>query len=503
MLVEKPSTGKDKTMFDILKYPNRRKTLTAYIVFGAISLVFVFMGMETGNNPIGGHAAIVNDTIISPKEYEMAYNNLSRFYGNMFGGNNPMGGEGFLRQMAMNQLVNQTMVNEHSSEVGVAVTDSELRDYIINIPAFQEDGRFKKDFYKNYLKSQGLSSFGFEKQLVRELSFQKVRDVFNDAVFPTQKELAKEQSLLEEARKASFIKWDDASLAMKSPVKDSAAKAWLKKSDNLNKAKEYYESKKEEFAVEESVKAKHILIKTENLSDAEKAEAKKKLTEIKAKATKENFADLAKEHSEDLGSKASGGDLGFFQRGNMVKEFEEAAFAAKAGDITDLVETQFGYHIIFVEEKKEAGQQAFDEVKLSIAKNIIAEDKKAKFEESLKASLSSPSKLRKFADRNKIKYEQTGEVNATSEFIQGIGRAPEVLDKLFVMKEAEVSDIIEHNGAKYVIVLDQILKKEKALEAQNLSQRIMARYSQGLMNAWTKSLEEKTEIQKNDRLLNR
>lgn len=490
-------------MFDILKYPNRRKTLTAYIVFGAISLVFVFMGMETGNNPTGGHAAIVNDTIISPKEYEMAYNNLSRFYGNMFGGNNPMGGEGFLRQMAMNQLVNQTMVNEHSSEVGVAVTDSELRDYIINIPAFQEEGRFKKDFYKNYLKSQGLSSFGFEKQLVRELSFQKVRDVFNDAVFPTQKELAKEQSLLEEVRKASFIKWDDASIAMSNPIKDSAANSWLKKSDNLNKAKAYYETKQTEFAVQESVKAKHILLKTENLSDAEKADVKKKLTDIKAKATADNFADLAKEHSEDLGSKASGGDLGFFERGNMVKEFEEAAFSAKTGDITDIVETQFGYHIILVEEKKEAGQQVFDEVKTSIAKTLMGEAKKQKFEEALKASLDNPNKLRKFADRNKIKYEQTGEVNATAEFIQGIGRAPEVLDQLFAMNEADVSEVIQFNGANYVLVLDQVLKKEKSLEDQNLSQRIMARYSQGLMNAWTKSLEEKTEIQKNERLLNR
>ena len=141
-------------MFDILKYPNRRKTITAYIIFGAICLVFVFMGMDYGGNPAGGHAAIVNDKIISPRELETAYNQLSRVYGNMFGGNNPMGGENFLRQMALNQLVNQTLITEYSGQLGIEVSPAELQNFIINIPAFQSDGRFRKDYYQNFIKNQ-------------------------------------------------------------------------------------------------------------------------------------------------------------------------------------------------------------------------------------------------------------------------------------------------------------------------------------------------------------
>lgn len=139
--------------------------------------------------------------------------------------------------------------------------------------------------------------------------------------------------------------------------------------------KKYYEDHKKEF-YEDKVKASHILISTvdENnkpLSDSKKAEAKKKAEDILKRAKSgEEFATLAKEYSDDKGSGANGGDLGFFEKGTMVPEFEDAAWGLKVGEISDLVETQFGYHIIKVTDKVQK-QLTFDEVKDKIKDTLL------------------------------------------------------------------------------------------------------------------------------------
>ncbi len=127
----------------------------------------------------------------------------------------------------------------------------------------------------------------------------------------------------------------------------------------------YYNEHKKEFENPEMVRARHILIAVKpNATEEEKKAALKKAEEILAKAKQgEDFAKLASEYSDDPGSKAKGGDLGFFTQGSMVGKFEQTAFALKPGEISPVVETEFGYHIIKVEERKAAEQQPYDAIK--------------------------------------------------------------------------------------------------------------------------------------------
>lgn len=128
---------------------------------------------------------------------------------------------------------------------------------------------------------------------------------------------------------------------------------------------EYYETHKKEFENPEMVRARHILVavKTDAKEDEKKA-AQKKAEDLLAKTKSgEDFAKLASEYSDDPGSKAKGGDLGFFTQGSMVGKFEQAAFALKPGEVSGVVETEFGYHIIKQEERKAAEQQPYDSVK--------------------------------------------------------------------------------------------------------------------------------------------
>lgn len=151
----------------------------------------------------------------------------------------------------------------------------------------------------------------------------------------------------------------------------------------------YYESNKDEFKTPEMVRSRHILIKTgPTASDNDKKKAKEKAEEIlkKIKAG-EDFAKLAADISDDTGSKTKGGELGFFPKGRMVKPFEDAAFSLKPGEVSEIVETQFGYHIIKVEEKKEPGMEPFDTVKEKIKQKLLQERTKTKVTEFIEKAM--------------------------------------------------------------------------------------------------------------------
>jgi peptidyl-prolyl cis-trans isomerase C len=139
--------------------------------------------------------------------------------------------------------------------------------------------------------------------------------------------------------------------------------------------KTYYDTHKDEFKTPEMIKARHILVKVDSsASEDDKKKAKEK-AEMYLKRIKdgEDFAKLASEVSDDPGSKTKGGDLGFFPKGRMVKPFEDAAFALKPGEISGIVETQFGFHIIKVEDRKDSTLESFDAVKERLRQKLVQE----------------------------------------------------------------------------------------------------------------------------------
>jgi peptidyl-prolyl cis-trans isomerase C len=161
--------------------------------------------------------------------------------------------------------------------------------------------------------------------------------------------------------------------------KEIAQKITAKEED----IKAYYDGHKEEFKAPAMVRAQHILVKVANgASEDDKKEAKEKIEGIlKRIKAGEDFGKLAAEFSDDPGSKQKGGDLGFFTRGRMVKPFEDAAFSLKPGEVSGVVESPFGYHIIKVEETKEAGLEPLEKVRDRINQKLVQESVKAKITE--------------------------------------------------------------------------------------------------------------------------
>jgi peptidyl-prolyl cis-trans isomerase C len=154
-------------------------------------------------------------------------------------------------------------------------------------------------------------------------------------------------------------------------------------------AKAYYDKNPDLFKTPEQVKARHILIQvSKDASDEEKKKAKEKADELlkKVKAG-EDFTKLAAEYSDDPGTKSKGGELGLFSKGSMVPAFEQAAFSLKPGEVSDLVETEFGFHVIKVDEKKEAVSEPFESIKERVTKQVLREKQEAKVTEFVEQAL--------------------------------------------------------------------------------------------------------------------
>jgi peptidyl-prolyl cis-trans isomerase C len=197
------------------------------------------------------------------------------------------------------------------------------------------------------------------------------------------------------ARDKDYDKKPDIKEQLELLSNDFIASEYLKKEvvAKINVSEEdmqlYYKIHQEEFQTPEMVRARHILIKVDRTaSEDDKKKAKEKadgiLKRIKAG---EDFAKLATEVSDDPGSKIKGGDLGFFQKGRMVPPFEQAAFSLKPGEISEIVETPFGFHIIKVEEKKESVLEPYDKVKDKVKEKVFADFRKSRVEEFVEKAM--------------------------------------------------------------------------------------------------------------------
>jgi peptidyl-prolyl cis-trans isomerase D len=200
-----------------------------------------------------------------------------------------------------------------------------------------------------------------------------------------------------------------------------------------------YNENIEQYTTPEQVRASHILLKTEGKDDAAvKAKAEDVLKQAKSGA---DFAALAKKYSEDDANAKNGGDLDFFGKGRMVPEFDRVAFAMEPGQISDLVKTEYGYHIIKLTDKKAGGTKKLDEVRQQIVDQLAfdrAQTQAATLAETLERQIKKPADLDTVAKAQGLTVQETG-LFARDEPILGVGSAPEMTARAFSMNPGEVS----------------------------------------------------------------
>lgn len=477
------------------------KSIVALILFGAIILVFVLFGFPNRMNNQGGGtmgaAAQVNDALISLIDLRSESTRMEQMYAPLFGGQSIGDAQRqFLRQQALETLIVQELAAQSAKKAGVLATDAEIQDAIIHeIPAFQQNGRFQRDLYREVLQANYLNPVDFENKLRKERINVRTQRLFEAAAQPLQMEIEKLQALRGEKLNVAFARLDKNRALNTIKVSDAEVQSRLSKPEFAAKVQEFYNANKGQYSIEPQVRAQHILIKT----DKDDAKAKQKIQEIRQKAQTEDFAKLATQYSEDSGTKVKGGDLGFFGRGAMVPEFDKAAFQQKIGEVGEPVRSQFGYHLIKVLEKKEGREKPFEEVRQDIAKSLIATEV---YDSHIKAIEQALAKNDAAAVEAKLKemgitWEETGFFDLSADSVPKL-QSPEASKAALTLSESKplFPDLVRDGSERYVLRLKSS-KKEAASPESNLSAQLARERASDLFRTWIEDLKKSADIERN------
>jgi peptidyl-prolyl cis-trans isomerase D len=314
-----------------------------------------------------------------------------------------------VRYALVEQLINQRLLERAARNERFRVSDAQLRQFIGELPPFQEDGKFSNEKYRQVLATQNMTPEMFQQRVRAELSLSPLQEPIVAGSLAAKTSVQRYLSLLEQQRDVAVATLDAEPYLKDTKVDDAQAKDFYDKNAALfqipeqarfeyvmlnqdalaaqvsvdaDEVRRAYEANVKQYSTPEERQASHILITVKpDASDADKAAAKQKAEALLAevKASPDKFAAIAKASSQDPGSAPQGGDLGTFARGSMVKPFEDAVFAGKVGDIVGPVQTDFGYHVIRITGITPAKIRPLDEVKSTIEADLKRSKASQKF----------------------------------------------------------------------------------------------------------------------------
>ncbi|MGE5361037.1 MAG: peptidyl-prolyl cis-trans isomerase [Bacteroidales bacterium] len=462
------------TMLDRMRRHKSWLKWSLFLVVIAFILLYIpsFLGNGTESNR--DVVASVEGRDITAGEFRRNYQAQMQMYRGAYGNVS----EQMLKQLGIDQQILQQMVDEQAALAeakrrGLSVTDEEVAQRIMLLPAFQEGGRFIGEArYRQILSMQRppLTDREFEEQIRKGLLIDKLRAALTDWVTVADSDVQSEYNRRNEKVKLEVVPILADKFRGQVQVSDGdvasyfdAHKAEYKVGEKrkvryalvdvqemrprvavtASEIERAYNDNIETYSTPEQVRASHILLKTDGKNDeAVKAKAEQLLKEAKAGA---DFAELAKKNSQDEASAKNGGDLDYFTRGKMVPEFDEAAFSMEPGQISDLVKTQYGYHIIKVTDKKAASIKPLTEVRQQIVDQLTWERAQAKASEiadKMEKAIRKPADLDKAARDNGIKVAESGFVTR-DEPIMALGPSPQLSAEIFGLQEGQVTGAVQ------------------------------------------------------------
>ena len=363
----------------------------AGIFLGAITIVFVFWGIDFQSGS-ATYAAKVDGEPIPVETVRRAWQQRQSQLQQMLRDELPPDMAKAQQSALLDQYIQQTLLTKRANELGYEVSDAALAKRVMEIPQFQVDGKFSADRYNALLRSNGLTETRFEADLQTELMVEQLQTGVVDSSFALPYELERRYALEKQQREVDYALVAANDFLPTVTVTDEQIQKYYEQNGNQfltaetvdlqyieltrqqaegavtvteQGLKDYYEQIKDRFQTNERRQGRHILITaTDGLDDAA---AQKKAQELTDKAKSgTDFAQLAKENSKDPGSAQQGGDLGWAERGMFVGPFEDALFSMQPGEIRGPVKTQFGYHVLKLENIEAGQQQTFEEARAEV-----------------------------------------------------------------------------------------------------------------------------------------
>lgn len=439
-------------MFDTIR--NNSKILMGLLVLLIIPS-FVLFGVDGYSNMSdrGSVVAKVGDLEITQQEWDaMHQQEVDRIRAATPNLDPKMLGSEEARYASLERMVNDRLIAVAAEKQLLVTSDQRLANYLQQDPSIASlrgpDGKLDMDRYRQLAASQGMTPEMFEARVRRDLSNQQVLSSLQASAVASQRQTDTALQAYLQRREIQIQRFEPAAFAAKVQVTDADLDkfyqtqserfrspesadveylvldaAALAKTIQLPEqdVKTYYEQNLQRLAGQEQRRARHILInaaKDAPAADREKARAKAEALLADVRKDPKAFADLARKNSDDPGSAANGGDLDFFAKGAMVKSFEDAAFALKKGDISSVVETEFGFHIIQLTDIKAPAAPSFDSMRPQLEADLREQQAKRQFAELAETFSNS---VYEQADTFKPVAEK---LKLTIQQAQGLGRAP-------------------------------------------------------------------------------
>lgn len=413
------------------------RSIIIKLIYVALILSFLVWGIGSYKSKKDLIAVNVNGQPITFDEYRRALDNLTNYYRETLKDkfNEDVLVKLNLRKRALDSLIDRLLVLQEAEKQNIKITEEELQRRIESFPAFQENGKFNRDKYFQLLNYNKINPSDFEAEQRGLIRMERVAEIVKSSASVSDEETLEEYKKEKTTVNLEFVlvKPEDYEKSVTPTKKDMTdyfsshmgdftipekiklgyvvldPKDFVK---DINLSREdfedYYKNYIDDFTTPKKVKARHILIKFND----DKEKARKKAEEILERIKNgEDFSTLAGKYSEDAGSAEKGGDLGFFERGTMVKPFEDAAFSLEKGEVGDPVESRFGFHIIEVldiaEERVKPIEEVRSEIRSILEDELSVELVGAKAEDLYYESLKGKG-LEEPAKEAKLPYQKTG-----------------------------------------------------------------------------------------------
>jgi len=470
-----------------------QRWLTGIIVVGVGAVFAIYMGTGSPRRARSATAVVqVGPYQVGVAEFERTRAQQEEQYRQMLGDQfDARALRDSLDMSTARLLVERAILALEAEQLGLTVTKQEVEREILSTPGFRDsDGRFDKQSFDRWVAYEFGGERAFREQQSRSALAAKLLRVIRAQASVSEGEAREAVERGLESMRIAFTVLDTNRIPEDFARDEQAIDAFL--AEREADARKLYEERSDLYDVPEQTRARHILLRVEqDATDEEVAAVEERARAlIERLRAGEEFAVVAQETSEDPGSKENGGDLGFFRRGQMVKAFDEAAFSLEPGTLSEPVRSEYGFHVIRVEERKAAEHRSFEQVRGDLAFELLGRaagsEQTWATAERLAEEVRGGKTLERAAREAELTLERSGLLKRRPDgYVPGLGASPELQAVAFTLEPGQSSDRIFEVGEKLALVQllerqdpdlaeieEQVEEERKQLAADKLSRLI-------------------------------